>query len=230
MTMQRKITGKKIEYRPMIEAELSASERDRAYARQQRVERITRITQSQLSAASAKIVKAKPKAARWYCLRVEKGREFDVENVLLSAEVEAFMPRERFVQVRRGEKFEGEIPYFPSYMLVRCVPSPEAFVGLMRQKHVLDIVGGPSGYHVIRDEDVEVFKRLTVETETPRVATDKTMADGDRADIVLGPFSGFMCTVLAVKWCRQARARVLIDVGGREFEIDSMPLAFLKKL
>ncbi|WP_234907084.1 transcription termination/antitermination protein NusG [Rhizobium rhizogenes] len=230
MTMQRKITGKKIEYRPMIEAELSASERDRAYARQQRVERIARITQSQLRAASSRIVESKPKDARWYCLHVEKGREFAVENVLLGASVEAFMPRERFVQVRRGEKFEGEIPYFPSYMLVRCVPSPEAFVGLMRQKHVLSIVGGSSGYHIIRDEDVEVFKRLTVKSETPRVATDKTMTEGDRADIVLGPFSGFMCVVLDVKWCRQARARVLIEVGGRQFEIDSMPLAFLKKL
>ncbi|MBB3608657.1 transcription termination/antitermination NusG family protein [Rhizobium sp. BK602] len=230
MTMQRKITGNKISYKPMIEAELSIHERDRAYRRQERVERAKRIAENQLRAASVRIVKRRPKDAHWYCLRVETGREFAVEKLLQDANVEVCSPREKWVKVRRGEKIEGEIPFFPSYLLVHCVPSADAFAGLKRQKYVIDIVGGENGYHVIQDEDVEVFKALTQSTEAPRIATDKTMTDGDRAAIILGPFVGFECVVLAVKWSRQARARVLINVGGRQFEIDSMPLAFLKKL
>lgn len=230
MTMQRRITGNKIKYRPMIEAELSREERDRAYGRQERVARNKRIIANQLHAASTKITELKPKVARWYCLRVETGREFAVEKVLSDASVEVCAPREKWVRVWRGEKIEGESPLFASYILVRCVPSADAFVGLKRQKFVMDIVGGDTGYHVIRDEIVQAFKALTIECEIPRVATDKTMTDGDRALIEVGPFAGFECVVVSLKWSRQARASVLITVDGRQFPIDSMPLAFLKKL
>jgi transcriptional antiterminator NusG len=230
MTMQRKVTGKKVDFKPMIEAELSETERSRAYARQRRVQRAARIAAAELLAASRRFVDVKPKKARWFCLQVEKGREFAVEKRLLDANVEAFMPREKFVHVRRGEKIEGEVPFFPSYMLVRCVPSSYAFAGLKRQKHVIAIVGGASGYHIVRNEEVERFKAFMADGETPRVAVDKTMADGDRADIVLGPFAGFMCLVISVKWSRQPSARVAIDIGGRTFDIESMPLAFLKKV
>ncbi|WP_244561425.1 transcription termination/antitermination protein NusG [Ensifer aridi] len=177
-----------------------------------------------------KLTEMNPESARWYCLLVKKGREFDVENSLRDANVEAFMPRERVIKIRHGRKLEGDFPYFPSYMLVRCVPSPEAFLGLRRHKNVLDIVGGASGYHVVRDENVAMFKRICDGVEVPRVATDKSFKDGDRAEIVLGPFAGFECIVTSVKWCRQAKASVRIDVQGRPFDIDSMPLAFLKKL
>lgn len=230
MTMQRKITGTKINYRPMIEAELSPLERAKAYQRSTRADRIARIAADRLRAASKEKCERKPKMANWYCLRVESGREFIVEKFLQDANVEAYMPSEKIVRIHKGTKIEGSRPFFPSYMLVRFVPSGEAFHGLKNVKHVIDIVGGPNGYHIVRDEDVERLKALRSEADLPRVATDKTMTDGDRADITFGPFVGFTCTVLAVKWCRQARARVLIDVSGKPFEIESMPLAFLKKL
>jgi transcriptional antiterminator NusG len=195
-----------------------------------RCDRITRIDEANLLAASKLIVEQKPKLARWFCLQVKKGREFAVENSLSSANVEAFMPRERFVLIKKGRKVEGDLPLFPSYLLVRFVPSPEAFVGVKRQRNVVDIVGGASGYHVVPDRDVDVFKRFAEGASVPRVATDKTFAEGDEAAIALGPFAGFRCVLLDVRWSRQARARVLIDVDGRAFEIESMPLAFLKKL
>ncbi|MDX0258948.1 antitermination protein NusG [Sinorhizobium meliloti] len=193
-------------------------------------DRMRRITERSLRAASMKVTEMNPESARWYCLLVKKGREFDVENSLREANVEAFMPRERVVKVRHGRKIEGDIPYFPSYMLVRCIPSAEAFHGLRRHRNVIDIVGGASGYHALKDENIAVFKRICDGAEVPRIATDKTFKEGDRADIVLGPFAGFVCIVTAVKWCRQAKASVRIDVQGRPFDIDSMPLAFLKKL
>ncbi|MBD9445774.1 MULTISPECIES: transcription termination/antitermination NusG family protein [unclassified Rhizobium] len=228
--MQRRITGTKIKYRPMIEADLSSLERARAYERSTRADRIARIAADRLRAASKEMCERKPKMAKWYCLRVESGREIIVEKSLQDADVEAFMPSEKVVRIHKGTKIEGTRPFFPSYMLVRFVPSGEAFEGLKNVKHVIDIVGGPNGYHIVRNEDVERLKALKSEADLPRVATDKTMTDGDKADITFGPFVGFTCTVLAVKWCRQARARVLIDVGGKPFQIESMPLAFLKKL
>lgn len=177
-----------------------------------------------------KVTEMNPDNARWYCLHVKKGREFDVENALIAANVEAYMPREKDSFIRRGKKIDVEMPAFPSYLLVRLVPSPDAFLGLRHQNHVIDFVGGASGYHVVKDRDVAVFKALFDDCDAPRVATDKTIGQGTRADVVLGPFAGFTCVVTAVKWCREAKASVRIDVQGRRFDIDSMPLAHLKKL
>lgn len=229
MTMQRKITGTKINYRPMIEAELSHLEKLRAYQRSTRANRIARIAADRLRAASKEKCEREPKMANWYCLRVESGREFIVEKFLQDANVEAFVPVESFVRVQKGKGIEGTRPLFPSYVLVRCVSSGQAFHGLRNVNHVIDIVGGKDGCHVVRDQHVEAFKALSVTGDIPRVATDKSIKDGDIAEITFGPFAGFTCVIVAVKWCRQARAKVVIDVMGKSFEIESMPLAFLKK-
>jgi transcriptional antiterminator NusG len=167
--------------------------------------------------------------AKWYCLRVESGREFSVEKSLADANVDVFMPTETVVFVRKGRRLESVKPFLKCYMMVRCAATAEAFHALLSVKDVLDIVGSAGNYHVIADADVERFKALTTDTAVPRMATDKSMKDGDRADIIDGPFSGFTCLVTSVKWCRQAKAKVVIDVGGKSFEIESMPIAFLKK-
>ena len=193
-------------------------------------DRMRRIAAKNLREASMNVTEQHPDSARWYCLQVMRGQEFAVEKELQAANVEVFMPREKTMQMRHGRRIECEIPFFPGYLLVRFVPSAHAFQGLRRQRDVVGIIGGSDGgYHVIRDEVVKAFKRIG-EVGMPRMATDKSFKDGDKADIVDGPFVGFLCLVVAVKWSRQARARVVIDLQGRSFEIDSMPLAFLKKL
>lgn len=232
MNMQHRFKGSKIGFRPMIEAELSGAERDRAYAQQGRAERLARITQLELASASRRTAESARGPVGWICLKVETGREFAVENVLETALVEALAPREKGqYRIRNGKRLQApDRAFFPSYVFVRCAISPAALHGLRRVKHVLDIVGGAGGPHVIRDKDIEVFKRIAQGIEVPYVATDKTFTDGDRADVIDGPFAGFMCIVLSVRWSHRAKARVLIDVVGRPFEIESMPLAFLKKV
>ncbi|AID18404.1 transcription antitermination protein NusG [Rhizobium phage vB_RleM_PPF1] len=189
----------------------------------------SRINDANLAAASADLVEREPKKAKWYCLQVMTGREITVENALASAKVEFVSPREKVVVVRKGRKVETERMFFPGYLLVHCVPSPEAFHGLRRVKSVIDIVGGRDRYHIIRNEDVSVFRKMA-DHPAPRVQTDKTITDGDTAEITGGPFNGFSCVVVKVKWCREARAEVQIEVFGRSFNIKSMPLAFIKKL
>jgi transcriptional antiterminator NusG len=188
----------------------------------------SRITDEYLHAASSDLVLSKPNAANWYCLQVMAGRESSVEKRLADAKIETVSPRERVVFVKNGRKFEGDRLFFPGYIIVRCRPSPEAFHGLRSVKDVLDIVGNMGKYYVLRDAEVSRFKDMT-QIKAPRLKTDKTFAEGDRATITFGPFRDFDGLLLAVKYGREARARVMISVFGRQFEID-MPIAFLKKL
>lgn len=196
----------------------------------QRTERDARIMCKHLWEASRGRAE-NDESTRWFCLHVEAGREFAVQNVLVEADIETFVATETAFMRAPGRSFmvEQDRAYLPGYVLVRCRPSAEAFDGLIRVKHVLGLVGGALEPHVIHDEEVLLFKRMADGTETPRVATDKSISQGCEADINGGPFGGFRCVVLAVKWCRQARARVQIKVRGNPFEIE-MPVAFLKKV
>lgn len=194
-------------------------------------DRMRRIAAMNLEAASSKIVEQQPDAARWFCLQVKSGRESAVEKELQTAGVEAFLPLEKWTCVRHGRKIEGWRAFLAGYLLVRFVPSPKAFQGLRRQRFVVDFVGGGEGrYHVVSDHDVNLFRALLNQSDAPRKAADKSIQQGDVVAVELGPFAGFECLVVGVKWSREPRARVVIDAGGRHFEIDSMPLAFLRKL
>jgi transcriptional antiterminator NusG len=194
-------------------------------------DRMRRIAAKNLKEASMNVTEQHPDSARWYCLHVMKGHEFAVEKELQAAKVEAYVPREKAMQVRHGRKVEVERPYLGGYLLVRCVPSAAAFHGLRRQPHVIDMVGGDDGrYYVITDAEVAVFKALFDSIDVSRMPTNKSFADGDKAEVIIGPFNGFSCLVTKVAWCREAWASVVIEVSGRVFPISRIPLAFLKKL
>lgn len=194
-------------------------------------DRMRRIAALNLAAASSRIVQQYPEGARWFCLQVRIGKEGAVENELKAAGVEAFLPLEKWAGVRHGRKIEGWRPYLAGYLLVRFLPSAKAFQGLRRQRFVVDIVGAGDGrYHIISDQDVNLFRALIEQPAAPRKAADKSIQEGNVVEVELGPFAGFQCLVVAVKWSREPKARVVIDAGGKNFEIESMPLAFLKKL
>ncbi|HEV7251410.1 MAG TPA: transcription termination/antitermination NusG family protein [Shinella sp.] len=223
--------GKRAEVRDIDAAALTAIDHDRLDQRRSRVTRRIRLARHQLSKASSELVIRFPKKARWYCLQIAGGFEFTVEKFLTDVGVEVLVPREKWISVRKGKKFEGERAVIPGYLLTRIVPSAEAFAGFIMQKQigVVNIVGGSGGYHAIRDNDVAIFKRLST-SDVERMEADKTIADGCAAMITHGPFAGFRCTVLAVKWARIARGRVRIDVDGKDFDVDNVPIAFLEKL
>lgn len=201
-----------------------------ALRKMEKTDEARRIAVERLGEASRELVERQPKAARWYCLQIATGREFAVEKLLAEADVMTLLPTERVIKIRCDKKFETERAFFPGYLLVRCVPSPIAFHALRKVKYVIDIVGDDSRYHVVADEDVRLFEKVAEGMTPPRVTTDKTFTDGDRANIVSGPFAGFSCLVVQVKWSRMAKAKVRIDLNSRSFDIESMPLAFLEKL
>ena len=231
MMQDRKIEGKPLDYRPLTEAELPHRERDKAYSISRVTTRAARMATLKLKKASRTMIESHPNSARWYCLRVETGKEQLVEGALLEANVQAFMPVEKYFSMHKGRKIACERPFFPGYLLVRIVPSDEAFAALRRaSKFVFGFVGGALGYHIIRDEHVIVLNHIMQSCDVPRMKTDKSIRQGDQANIEIGPFAGFVCVVTAVKWSREARASVRIHIEGRAFDIDSMPLAFLKKL
>ena len=224
-----KTRGKQAQFVIIDEAAMSAVERDRLDSKRQRVTRAARLARAQLLAASSKVTNRSPERARWFCLHVHAGREFAVEAVLNDADVENCMPRETDIVVKRGQKIEVQRPFLPGYVLVRFVPSPAAFSGLLRRKGVFDFVRSSDGYRTVSDREVSIFKGIAA-GDPSDLPVDKTIKQGDRAKITMGPFGGFDCVVLAVKHTRKPYARLLVDMFGTKTEISRLHLAFLKKL
>ncbi len=229
MTMQRKITGDKIAYRPMIEAKLSADERDAVYRRQQREGRVLRLAREQLRFAARHNTGGQPAGARWYCVQVAGGQDFTVEKLLSDCDVEVLSPRETVKIVRRGKKFEVQRPCFSGYVLARFVGSAEAFEGVRKQRHVFGIVAGRNGYMTVEDKDVKRFQSLTTDAIS-RMPVDRSIGEKDRVKVVDGLFAGKAAVVFAVKWSREPKARVMVDYDGNLIQVKDMPLAFLQKL
>lgn len=195
-----------------------------------RMTRMQRLAKAQLQAASAGVVAQLPDRARWYCLALEGGREATVEHHLTQAGVENFLAKERWVAIRKGQKIEGERPMMPGYILVRVVPSNEAFHGLRQQKFVRAFVGNDAGYHVVSDRDVAVIKGISLGGEINRMPVDRSIGEGSAVEIAHGPFAGFKAVVVQVTSGRSPRARLWVEAFGSQREISSIPLALLKKL
>ena len=220
---------KRADVRIVSETDMPAIERDKALTKSRRVSRVMRLAKAQLGEASASVVARSPKSARWFCLQVLPNHDFRVEALLKHADVNVLLPRERWSVVRRGRKIESERPVIPGYIPVRFVPSPAAFNGLKSLRGVFDFVKGADGYHVIRDKDILPF-RMLLPADLDSAEIDRTIGERSRCEITMGPFFGWECVVTAVRWCRDARASVAINMHGRVFEIDSIPVAFLRKL
>lgn len=195
-----------------------------------RMTRALRLATAQLAAASSRLVAEREKEARWYCLALHGGHEFDVEKRISDAGVEIFVPQEIWVTIKNGRKIEGKEALLPGYALVRIVPSAAAFQGLLQQKSIFGFVGRGASYHIVRDNDVAVLKGISDKNDVSRMPVDRSIGQGHRARVTKGVFAGYDCVVLQVMSGRNPRVRVSVEAFGELSRDVTMALAFIEKL
>lgn len=207
--------------------EAEAAEKERS--KNEREGRILRLARAQLRFAAKPEDGEQPKSARWYCLQVSGGFDFAVEKLLRDCGVEVLAPCESVVKVKNGKKVDTLRAFFPGYLLVRLVPLAEAFEGLRRQKKVIGFVRGENGYHVVRDKEVNIFRPIEP-VNVAELAVDRSIGQGTKCRINQGSLAGFECIVLAVRYKREARGKLQVNVSGNFVKVDDFPIAFLEKL
>ncbi|MDK1386355.1 transcription termination/antitermination NusG family protein [Sinorhizobium sp. 8-89] len=192
------------------------------------------INANMLSMASAN----QPGQKGWYVLQVVVGREKGVENALREKNIVAYLPlilggkklvRRRIVQC-------ADRPALPGYVMVSIAPSPAAFAGLARVRHVEGIVGGTETPHCVNDEDMSRFKAKLGEMEES-AALAKEFRKDDWATFDEGPFAGLRGCLVKVRKMVLIRGEKPVPVEGVvKFEIAGKavfvptPLALLVKL
>lgn len=229
MTMQHKrdgISGLPIEIR-----KFASDKQDTAIS-------LHRMRIREIVAASKRVADENPDLAGWYCLHVLTGRESSVEKALTDERVECLVLREperKVVRRKREWTLPGKL-WLPGFVLVRCVPSNEAFRGLLGIQHVTDIVGGWVRPYRVSDESISQFNAVMQEKEEERErqrleqeAKNASIKAGDRVLIKLGPFTGFEARVVKMLKGKDKRCNVEYKLMGRAGQLN-IPLANLEKL
>lgn len=178
-------------------------------------------------AMAGRAVMADSDQSGWFCLRVEPRREHKVNHILVDNDIESWVPCSlpyEFVSRGRVKTIRDE-PVIRGYVLVRCAKRQDAFLGLKTVKDVMEIVGGTYKPWCARDEDINLYRAMLVETEDEKVER-LTFHEGDMVKVRVGPFDGFDGRIVQVA---KKRAKVCASVFGHQTEIN-IPLAHLIKL
>lgn len=123
---------KKIDYRAMVEADLSSPARTSVYAEQSAVLAARRRHDMVVSMARRDRA-GWDEAGRWVIATCRSGRENEVSDSLHSAGIECWCPRERYRKPpRRGlPAVEILLPIFRGYLFVRVIPDSRSYAGLL---------------------------------------------------------------------------------------------------
>ncbi|WFS01605.1 transcription termination/antitermination protein NusG [Rhizobium tumorigenes] len=197
---------------------------------------LMRIQIGALSMASrrvvARIIRDEPDMKpAWYCLQVRVGSEGTVEKVLLDADVETLIVRsgeEKIVNRGRVRIVSGRV-VIAGYILIRCLPLPQAMMGLLAVKHVIGIVGGADRPYRADDKSIDRFKMMALEGKYDHQGKfDHDFELEEVVKVTDGPFAGFPGKVTAID---DERGRVRVEVGifGRPTPVE-LVLAQIEKI
>lgn len=156
----------------------------------------------------------------WYALHVQSCSERIVADKLAASDIEAFYPHKIVKSKRRQREIEQK--FFPGYVF-----------GFFDLQHRLAVARIPQVVHIlgfgpqpiaIPSAEIEAVK-LMVTSPAPSVACSFTLAKGDRARVMWGPFVGLEGYVIRTKKNARVIVAVTMLAAARCVEVDGDSLA-----
>lgn len=205
---------KKLEYRQMAEADLSARERDGAYGRQSAA-MAARDGRDRVVSMARRDRAGWNEKARWVVATCRVGRENEVSDSLASAGIECWCPRERYRKPpRRGlPAVEIFLPIFRGYLFVRVVPDTAAYAGLLAAAALKGLMMQDGRPYLMPDELMGTMMLRAMERERKQEVKDDLpplpKIVGKRVTIRSGPFAELTVTV---RQLLAGRRQIVADV------------------
>lgn len=165
---------------------------------------------------------------KWYVVRVKTGCEKSVSltledavqrNALQEDIAEVLIPKEDFVEVRKGQKVKSQRKFFPGYMLVKMIMTEEAWHLVKNTNNVIGFIGGTKDKPLpISDKEAaNILDRLeqTVNKPRPKVLFEV----GEMVRVIEGPFADFNGVVEDINYDK-SRLRVAVLIFGRSTPVE----------
>ncbi len=165
---------------------------------------------------------------RWYVVQVYSGYEAYVSEALRKRVKDAgledrfgeiLIPKEKVVEMRRGQKCTSERKYFPGYLLVQMDMDDHMWHLVKSVPKVLGFIGGTSTKPApIRDQDVtDIVTR--VQAGEDKAKPKVVYKVGEVVRVVDGPFADFNGVVEEVNY-EKNRLRVAVLIFGRSTPVE----------
>ena len=166
-------------------------------------------------------------AKRWYVVHVFSGFEKKMaQSILEQAEthgldeqiVDAMVPTEEVVEVRRGAKVQSERKFFPGYILVNMELTDTTWSLVQSQPRVTGFLGGKGKPVPITQAEAErLIRQVDEGVERPR--TTITFDVGEEVRVVEGPFESFNGIVEEAD-DEKERLKVAVSIFGRSTPVE----------
>lgn len=165
---------------------------------------------------------------QWYVIHAYSGFEFYVMEALknridLQKMHDYFgkimVPKEKVMEMRRGQKCTSERKYFPGYVLVQMVMTDETWHLVKSVPKVLGFIGGTSDKPApISEKDVEeILNRVQAGEDKPKPKVIYEV--GEVVRVINGPFTDFNGVVEEVNY-EKNRLRVAVLIFGRSTPVE----------
>ena len=165
---------------------------------------------------------------QWYVIHAYSGYESYVMEALrkriqlrrvedLFGEI--VVPKEKVVEMKRGQKCTSERKYFPGYVLVQMVMNDETWHLVKSIPKVLGFIGGTSDRpSPIKEQEVnDIFDRVQAGADKPKPKVVYEV--GEVVRVADGPFNDFNGVVEEVNY-EKSRLRVAVLIFGRSTPVE----------
>lgn len=165
---------------------------------------------------------------KWYVVRVKTGCE---KSVMLTLEEtirrtgleevipEILLPKEDYVEVKKGQKVKSQRKFFPGYLLLKMDMNEEAWHIVNSAVNVVGFIGGTKERPLpISDKEAaKILDRLENTNDSPR---PKVLFEvGEMVRVTDGPFADFNGVVEDINYDK-SRLRVAVLIFGRSTPVE----------
>lgn len=166
-------------------------------------------------------------AARWYVLHVYSGSEKKVaesikeQAILKKMEdkiLDAIVPTEDVVEVRKGSKVNSERKFFPGYILIKMEMSDESWHVVMNTPKVTGFLGSRNKPQPITEAEASrIMTQMQEGVQRPQTVVDYEI--GEQVRVTDGPFASFIGLVEEVD-LEKTRLKVSVSIFGRSTPVE----------